>query len=102
MNEKMQIGTYDQYLDFIDYLELDKPRILEISKPYVITEHYDITVDRQFSYVFDDLVEWLTGGEMKTVVRCEEEPEPITLQELLVEIKPERVIEVEGITLNVY
>lgn len=64
MNEKMEIGTYDQYLDFVDYLELDKPRILEISKPYIITEHYDITVDKQFDYVFDDLVEWLTEGNI--------------------------------------
>ena len=100
----MEIGTYDQYLDFVDYLELDKPRILEISKPYIITEHYDITVDRQFGYVFDDLVEWLTGDSELKVVRHEgkEEPEPITLSELLVEIEPERIIEVEGITLNVY
>jgi len=99
----MEIGTYDQYLDFVDYLELDKPRILEISKPYIITEHYDITVDKQFDYVFEDLIEWITGSDLK-VVRHEgkDELEAITLQELLVEIKPERVIEVEGITLNVY
>lgn len=55
---QMTLKNWESYNDFCDYLSEDKPQLLYLEFPTILTEHYQVTVSKEFSFIFDDLKEY--------------------------------------------
>jgi len=101
--ENLEISNWDQYNDFCDYIENDKPSISELNKPYILTEHYKIKIDSRFDFVFDDVMNYIVNPD----VIQPKHVEPIIIEEEPVKIEfPQwqhsSTITVSNITFKIY
>lgn len=95
------INTQEDYEDFCDFIESNDYKKLEINKPYVITDKYKFIISKDFSYVFDDLIAYITNTPIKEE-KPKKAPKEVKKEIRRYELIPKKVMTISNISFNIY
>jgi hypothetical protein len=104
------INTQQDYEDFCDFIESGAYKKLDINAPYVIADSIKFIIAKQFSFVFEDIVAYVTGTPKAVVkenpigMRSPISTKPRSKAKVTekVELIPKNVVTVSGIPFNIY
>ena len=94
------INTQEDYEDFCNFIEFGNYKKLDITFPYIIADNVKFIIAKQFSYVFEDIVAYITGVPQKEApVKKVATKTKVTEK---VELIPKNVVTISGIPFNIY
>lgn len=95
------INTQQDYEDFCDYIESgDYKSIVEISNSYIIVDNSKFIFDSKFNYVYQDMIDFVTGTVPKQAP-AKKEPKKAKITEK-VQLIPTNILTVSNIPFNIY
>lgn len=95
------IKTPLDYEDFCDFIESKDYKDLQINKPYIITDEYKFIISKDFSYVFDDLIAYITDTPPKEE-KTKKAPKQVKKEIRRYELIPKKVMTISNISFNIY
>jgi hypothetical protein len=94
------INTQQDYEDFCDFIESGDYKKLDITAPYVIADNIKFVIAKQFNYVFEDIVAYVTGTPQKETPAKKVATKTKVTEK--VELISKNVVTVSGIPFNIY
>jgi hypothetical protein len=94
------INTQEDYEDFCNFIESGDYKKLDINAPYIVADNVKFIIAKPYSFVFEDIVAYVTGTPQKEAT-AKKEPKKAKVIEK-VELIPKNVVTVSGIPFNIY
>lgn len=96
------INTQEDYEDFCDFIESGDYKKLDINAPYIIADNIKFVIAKRFSFVFEDIIAYITGTPQKAL------PEKVTKKATKnktitkIEFIPTKIVTVSGISFSIF